>query len=249
MEDVLEANGRIYEIEYISVDSNIAKAKVEDEKVIIKVPKRYLEYEKAKIIESLKIKIQKKLVKDPYWGMLRYPKFYDGQEINLLGEKYVVRIEEGGEKARGKILGNEFVIKLPNEDKKKELKIMLKLTSKAKLAEVKERVLEINKKYFGFEVKKVKLKYAMNRWGSCNSHTKIININFLMLMAPESILDYLIIHELAHLKEPNHSERFWKLVESACPEYKERARWLRKNGRFLGSGRLDETKKEINILI
>lgn len=249
MGDVIEANGRIYEIKYLPVNSRIAKAMVEDGEVIIKIPKHYPEREKAHAIESLKKKVKIRLIKDPDWGRVRYPNFYDGEEVSLLGERYIIRIIENGRKARGSIKGNELILKLPNADRKRVLRLMLRLVSKAMLDKLKNRIYELNQRHFGFEVKDVKLRYAMNRWGSCNARTKRININFLALMAPSDVLNYLIIHELAHLKEPNHSHKFWELVGNACPDYKERARWLRKNGRLLGLGMPNEAKKEINILI
>lgn len=71
-----------------------------------------------------------------------------------------------------------------------------------------------------------------SRWGSCNSKREI-RLNWKLIMAPPKILDYVVIHELCHLKEMNHSAAFWKLVEGLCPEYKECRKWLKEYGTLL----------------
>jgi predicted metal-dependent hydrolase len=68
-----------------------------------------------------------------------------------------------------------------------------------------------------------------HRWGSCTSRGKV-NLHWASVLLPPSIVDYLIVHELAHLREPNHSPRFWAAVERAMPDYRDRKRWLAVNG-------------------
>jgi len=67
------------------------------------------------------------------------------------------------------------------------------------------------------------------RWGSC-SNRKNLNFNWRLIMAPEEILDYVVIHEICHIKEMNHSEKFWKMVAEYCPDWKEKRNWLNKHG-------------------
>ena len=67
------------------------------------------------------------------------------------------------------------------------------------------------------------------RWGCC-SNKKEITYNWQIIMAPEHIIDYVIVHELCHIKEHNHSPAFWSHVENLMPDYKERKKWLDKNG-------------------
>jgi predicted metal-dependent hydrolase len=67
------------------------------------------------------------------------------------------------------------------------------------------------------------------RWGSCTS-MGIINLNWRLFLAPMRIIDYVIVHELAHLRYHNHSKDFWNLVRSIIPDYEERKEWLRVNG-------------------
>ncbi len=67
------------------------------------------------------------------------------------------------------------------------------------------------------------------RWGSCSAKGNL-NFNCLLMLCPEEIRDYVVVHELCHRIEMNHSKRFWALVESVLPDYKERRKWLKENG-------------------
>ncbi|GEM_PF-66162 len=85
---------------------------------------------------------------------------------------------------------------------------------------------------YGFSYKRVTIKEQKSRWGSC-SRAGNLNFNWRLLLAPLPVLDYVLIHELAHLKELNHAPKFWRLVAAACPNYEAHRRWLREHGRTL----------------
>ena len=76
--------------------------------------------------------------------------------------------------------------------------------------------------------KSVRISSAKSLWGSC-SNAKSLSLNWRLVAAPPSVLNYLVIHELAHLKYLNHSPDFWSLVSHFCPKYKEQEDWLKKN--------------------
>lgn len=78
-------------------------------------------------------------------------------------------------------------------------------------------------------VKVLDLKY---RWGSCSSDGTL-NFHWKTILAPMTIIDYIVVHELAHLFEPNHTPEFWEQVGSILPDYEQRKEWLEKNGRSL----------------
>ena len=80
----------------------------------------------------------------------------------------------------------------------------------------------------GVAPKRVFLKNQRTLWGSCSTRGNL-NFNRVLAGAPAEIVDYVVIHELAHLKEMNHSRRFWAVVEAWCPQQKQRRRWLRQN--------------------
>ncbi len=73
------------------------------------------------------------------------------------------------------------------------------------------------------------VKSYKSRWGSCSS-LGLISYNWKIIIAPDPVIDYIVIHELCHLIEHNHSTRFWALVEQFQPHYKQQKEWLRKNG-------------------
>jgi len=82
---------------------------------------------------------------------------------------------------------------------------------------------------FSLPYQQVRLKTQKTLWGSC-SGTNNINLNYLLIRAPMDIIDYVIVHELAHTKIKNHSKNFWQLVESILPKYKASKSWLKDNG-------------------
>lgn len=84
----------------------------------------------------------------------------------------------------------------------------------------------------GLKVSRVTIRNQRSRWGSC-SRSGAIALNFRLVQMPPAIRDYVLIHELMHLKQQNHGRRFWALVEHACPEFREAERWLRREGRGL----------------
>jgi predicted metal-dependent hydrolase len=71
-----------------------------------------------------------------------------------------------------------------------------------------------------------------SRWGSCSSLGGL-NFSWRLILAPPEILDYVVIHELAHLRELNHSPRFWAIVAAHCPAYRTHQRWLKEHGAAL----------------
>ena len=78
----------------------------------------------------------------------------------------------------------------------------------------------------GVTYNRLTIRGAKTRWGSC-SRKGNLNFNWKLMMVPEPVIDYVIIHELAHLKEMNHSKNFWKLVAEHCPKWRSRRKWLR----------------------
>lgn len=83
---------------------------------------------------------------------------------------------------------------------------------------------------------KVALKDTRTRWGSCNTRNGNISLDFRLLYAPLPVLEYVVAHELCHLKHPDHSRRFWSAVEGAFPDYRAARGWIRDNGCLLGDG-------------
>lgn len=96
---------------------------------------------------------------------------------------------------------------------------------------VHERLV-LRAREMGVKFDRVFIRAQRTRWGSCSSR-KNLSFNWRLVMAPPEVLDYLIVHELAHLIEPNHSVKFWLIVRSYCPRYEQHRAWLKENQEVL----------------
>jgi predicted metal-dependent hydrolase len=85
----------------------------------------------------------------------------------------------------------------------------------------------------GVEIKLVMVRNQRSRWGSCSANGTI-SLNWRLVQTPDFVRDYIIYHELMHLREMNHSVRFWARVEEVCREWREAERWIRRNGALVG---------------
>jgi predicted metal-dependent hydrolase len=99
-----------------------------------------------------------------------------------------------------------------------------------------EKIIKYRAEYYAdiynLKYTKIKISNAKTRWGSC-SYNGNININWRLIMAPVEVLDYVIVHELVHLKIDNHSKNFWQNVEMIYPDYKKAKKWLKDNAHLL----------------
>ena len=149
-----------------------------------------------------------------------------GDEVFFRGRKMALRIE-GGELR----LGEHVVCPARADDC--TLPVRGYLWRAAAEAFV-PRTLELAKAH-GLEVKRVMVRNQRSRWGSC-SVNRTLCLNWRLIQAPPSVSDYLIVHELMHLREMNHSERFWRHVANACPRYSEAEQWLDDHDYLLRQG-------------
>ncbi len=84
----------------------------------------------------------------------------------------------------------------------------------------------------GLDYNRIAIRCQKTRWGSCSSKGNL-NFNCLLMLCPEDVRDYVIVHELCHLKQMNHSPQFWAEVGRVIPDYKEQRKWLRTEGQKL----------------
>lgn len=92
-----------------------------------------------------------------------------------------------------------------------------------------ERLVDCHASRFGLHPRLLRIKRMKTRWGSCGPRNDI-NLNWLLALAPESVLEYVVVHELCHIRERNHSERFWALVAEHLPHWEKERRWLKTQG-------------------
>lgn len=97
---------------------------------------------------------------------------------------------------------------------------------------INERVVYFSQA-MGLVPKKVTVKDQRRRWGSCSARTGAVHFNWRLVMAPPAVLDYVVVHELAHIQHPDHSRGFWSLVARHSSGYKACRRWLREHGERL----------------
>lgn len=156
----------------------------------------------------------------------------EGSRICIEGEVYVLRRVRGGRIAL-KLDGGICTITLPQPDDEDAVRAALKQAlSRRALVRIRQRLDEYAPK-IGVEFGRVAIRDQKSRWGSC-SQKHNLNFNWKLIMAPEEALNYVVIHELCHLIEFNHSARFWGLVENQMPEYEYWKKWLKAHGSELG---------------
>ena len=84
----------------------------------------------------------------------------------------------------------------------------------------------------GVQYGRITIRNQKSKWGSCSSKGNL-NFNCLLMLAPPSVRDYVVVHELCHLVELNHSKRFWALVAKVLPEYRKEEQWLKTQGMLI----------------
>ncbi len=101
-----------------------------------------------------------------------------------------------------------------------------------KASEVIPKLVEYYAKIMGVTYGRITIRNQVSRWGSCSAKGNL-NFNCLLMLCPAEVVDYVVVHELCHLKEMNHSKKFWSTVECFCPEYEQHKKWLKEHGNEL----------------
>ena len=155
----------------------------------------------------------------------------DGSPIMIEGRRCTLRLHRGARRT-GRLDGDAYHLTLPEPDSDPAVRgaIRSALSSTA-LARIRER-LEYFAPRIGVRPGRVAIRDQKSRWGSCSGKGNL-NFNWKLIMAPPEALDYVVIHELCHLHEFNHSPRFWALVEAQMPEYAVWKKWLKAHGKDL----------------
>lgn len=123
------------------------------------------------------------------------------------------------------INNNKVIVYSPPQ---KHQKTLINFLQNSLLTEVTAIVTSLEQEH-QFNFSAIKITNSKTKWGSCSSKS-VLFFNWRLIMAPKRILKYVVIHELCHLIEMNHSKRFWQLVAAFCPDYSDSRLWLKENG-------------------
>lgn len=202
----------------------------EDGKIVIYAPNRAPKWEIERFIEEKRSWISEKLSEQERSIKEAEKAFLPGEKFLYLGEWYPLEVQDNSHKGHPLTLSfGQFILYTDRIEKARELFIQwYKKEAKGKLA---GRVDYYSRRLQLFP-EGVKITSAQYRWGSCSRDNRL-SLSWRIIMAPLSIIDYIVIHELVHIKEKNHSGRFWNCLESILPDYRKHRLWLKEHGHLL----------------
>ena len=154
-----------------------------------------------------------------------------GEEVPYLGERLVLRIREERDRSRAHVARRGHALELrlpPGADAVVALEAWFRRRARAEIApRLDAAVTRAGTAYASLQIRSQR-----TRWASCSS-SGAMSFNWRLLLAPAEILDYVVEHEVAHLEIHDHSDRFWRLLASRSPDWREHERWLRRHGHAL----------------
>ena len=158
--------------------------------------------------------------------------YMTGDIFLYLGDSHTLKIVSSSRNSVS-IVDSEIVVGLKPDTSSEKIPEILKKWYIAQARKImNERVLFYSKE-LNVKPARVAIRGQSKRWGSCSAKGNL-NLNWKLVMAPLIILDYVVAHELCHLRYPNHQSEFWKLLSSQMSDYAIRRNWLKQNGHRLG---------------
>ena len=209
-----------------------ASVKVQEGKVSVAVPKSLSDSRIEALVAKKARWIREKLLLQSEARPVKPKEYVSGESFTYLGRNYRLKVE-AGKPVSVKLKQGRLWVRVPggcsNPEKVKDALIQWYRThAEQKLEQKAERYARI----IGVSPSAVGIKTFKSQWGSCDNRG-LVQFNWKIIIAPNRIVNYLVVHEICHLKQHNHSPRFWKCVESVFPDYRECREWLKENGRFL----------------
>lgn len=207
-----------------------------DNRVVVAAPEKLSQKEIIRFVEKKSDWVRKRLdLNREKQGALPAREFKPGEKLLFLGAKHSLEVYErrrvGVSCERGKItvfIRPEIPAGVRAPFIRRELIAWYANMAKMKII---ERVLHFMT-IIGATPRGVRIKALRSRWGSCSARG-VLNFAWNIIMAPEPVLDYLVVHELCHLVHHDHSAEYWELVGKHLPDHRERRKWLRENGQSL----------------
>jgi predicted metal-dependent hydrolase len=217
-----------------------ARIVVKPGQVEIVAPWQIPEHKLHKFVESKQQWVSKALKKmdnsSPQLGGFVPEEYKSGAKITYLGSGYPLTVKPSKLK-RVKIEFNEgYIAHIPQtmhpDEHGDQIEQALIRWMKKQTKQLVEQIVQVYALKKQLFPRSITVKTQKSRWGSCGIHNDI-NINWLLIMAPKEVLEYVVVHELCHIKVKNHSSQFWALVADHLPDYKSRRLWLKQQGRSL----------------
>jgi hypothetical protein len=202
----------------------------EDGKIVIYTPYHTPRWEIEKFIKEKQSWIVEKISEKEKRTKEVEKTFHPGEKFLYLGEWYPLEMQEPRSKEPPlKLVFGKFIL---NHDHVEEARALFGNWYKR---EAKEKITERVDYYsnrFQLFPEGIMITSARSRWGSCSRDNRL-SFSWRIIMASLAVIDYILIHELVHIREKNHSKKFWNCLESVLPEYRKHRRWLRENGHLL----------------
>ena len=193
-----------------------AEITIEDEVVNVIVPNSLTETQIRRLITKRLAWIKKTLVAQAKTGKPKVVEYVNGESFPYLGKNYRLKIVKGEELAAKLKSGYLWVTASNTEGIKEAIKQWYFKLAEKRLIEKTDRFSKI----LGVSPRSVSIKDFKTKWGSCSKDGDIA-YNWKIIMTSNNLVDYVVIHELCHLKELNHSARFWKLLDRHKPDWRE----------------------------
>ena len=207
---------------------------LDEPRVVLTAPRFAMAFEINRFLRSKTSWIEKHLIKALKQVDLRpKPQYKNGDIFYYFGEPVLLIITHTPKKRPSvKVRGEKMFLALNNGITEQKIPSAAKKAIQdfyRKKAEetVHDRLQHFNEHY-GFTYRRVTLRNQRSRWGSCTGKLNL-NFNWRLIMAPIEIIDYVVVHEMCHLRQMNHSKNFWNLVAETIPDYKKMRKWLREN--------------------
>ncbi len=229
--DFIDANGTRYLVKVFQENRQNSAVSIGKKSINIRIPLSMNREEQFRSILRMKHWAKARLEKNPP-PKEKVKEYADGELLKVGGIEYKLKITfSQKQSSSARLEGNTIYLcissELPKETQNKHISSLLsRLIARKRIHGLKEKLYTLNELHFKQKINKIFFKNHKSKWGSCSENGNV-NISTKLLFAPDDILDYVCIHELAHLIEHNHSDRFWALVEKAMPDYKEKEKWLK----------------------
>ena len=206
-----------------------ASVKVEEGKVSVVVPQNLTDNGIEKLVKGKTRWIREKIYLHRQSAPSKSKEYISGESFSYLGRNYRLKLETRAS-TNVRLVNGRLLVSLPKASRT-SANIQMALTgwykshAEQKLQEKVKRYAEI----VGVKPVSVGISDFKSRWGSCHTNGKI-QFNWKIVIAPNRVVDYVVVHELCHMKHHDHSPKFWKLVSKVMPDYLDCKEWLKENG-------------------